>query len=84
MMWLTLLVAAVAQAGAAKLIVMPPDQPAIIIEYSTMARCERARAALLRQVQQETISKDDAADLARRLGRPVIIESGPRAYCIPS
>jgi len=79
--WIALALAA--QGAAAKLIVMPPGQPALVIPYPTMERCERARAALHRQVEQEKISKDEAAELARQLGRPVLIEGGPRGYCVP-
>lgn len=62
----------------ASLMVMPPGQPAIVIDYATMERCQRARAEMLRQDHQ-----NDADDklLADRLGRAVVRQH-VTAYCI--
>lgn len=73
--------ALIAAAAPAKLVIMMSDH-STVIDYATMERCERARAALLSQIEQESMSREDAAELERRLGRPVLVQR-PRAYCIP-
>lgn len=75
-----LAMAAAASNGPAKLVIMPPGQPALIIDYSTTPRCVRARAELMRQALEETV---DAKEAARQLGRPVIVQH-LLAYCIPA
>jgi hypothetical protein len=74
-----LLLAAQAHTAPAKLVIIPPGQPALTVDYPTIERCERARAELLRQDHEGDANKKE---LANQLGRPVIIKHVV-AYCLP-
>lgn len=68
-----------AKYAPARLIIIPPGQPALTIDYTTMERCQRARAELIRQDRE---TAPNAEETAKQLGRPVIIQH-LTAYCVP-
>lgn len=74
-----LLALALAAQAPAKLIIMPPGQPALTLPYPSMDRCERAKAELLRQDHEHDADNQRIAD---KIGQPVIVRHLV-AYCIP-
>jgi hypothetical protein len=72
--------AVVTHGGAAKLIIIPPGQPATVVDYASMEKCERARAVFERAAEE---AKANGQQTAQATGRPVIVKT-ILAYCIPA
>jgi hypothetical protein len=75
--WLAI---AVASPLPAKLVIIPPGQPATVVDYPSIERCERARAVFVKAQAQ---AKEEGQRTADQTGRAVIVKTVV-AYCIPS
>ena len=70
-----------AAAAPAKLVIVNANQPPAIVSYPSMERCERARAALMRQAYNPNAGKVEQVPGGGLIMNP---PQQLKAYCIPS
>lgn len=77
MIFVLLALGAATVSNSANLVLVYLGHPPTVVEYRSLARCERAKKALLDQAEQQGVNQGTVAS-----GK--VIRRDVEAYCIPS